>query len=120
MTKTSTTSKPTPAASAADAAASPARDERSATPASRHPYRDAPGSRRVSGVAPLDRGDLALAWGLVAVGLVPVLAAVLRGGVWGREPSLGLLLVGFAARSLVAHYARVARRACGRGSPPRG
>lgn len=81
-----------------------------------HPYRGASAPRLTSKAGLLDGGDLALNWALVGVGLVPVLSPLLHGGVWGREPSLGLLIVGFAARSLVVHYGRMARRAlAGRG-----
>ncbi|MDB4928340.1 MAG: hypothetical protein JWM10_824 [Myxococcaceae bacterium] len=116
--ETPTTAKSTPLApdpSCPATAVSLAGDERARIPASNHPYRDAKESRRDSTPGLLDSSDLALGWALVAVGVVPVLATLLRGGMWGREPSLGLLLIASAARSLVVHYARLASRAFGRG-----
>jgi|JI10StandDraft_1071094.scaffolds.fasta_scaffold44144_6 hypothetical protein len=79
-----------------------------------HPYRVGCEPSRPRRAGLLDRGDLATYWALVFLGLLAVLPALRGGGVWGSEPSLGLLLIGYAVRPLAIHYGRLLGRAMGR------
>ena len=47
--------------------------------------------------------DTALHWFILAVGLIPILVVVSRGGGWGTEPTLGLLLSLFAVYQLLVN-----------------
>jgi hypothetical protein len=55
--------------------------------------------------------DLALYWAILLVGLIPVGVNLARGNVWGAEPSIGLLMILFAARGLFVHWFGIARDA---------
>ncbi len=48
---------------------------------------------------------LLYALGLI-VGLVPVIAAVAKGGAWGAEPTIGMVLSIFSIAGLVSHVWR--------------
>ncbi len=49
-------------------------------------------------------GDTALLWFMFLVGVIPVLVTASRGGHFGTEPTLGLLLALFAACQLVTNH----------------
>jgi amino acid transporter len=55
--------------------------------------------------------DLALYWTILLVGLIPVSITLARGNPWGAEPSIGLIMMLFAARGLLAHWLGLARNA---------
>lgn len=51
-----------------------------------------------------DDDEPILHWLFLVVGLVPVVTALVRGGTWGVEPSLGLLMAAFGALGLRAAH----------------
>lgn len=119
MPQKSPTRAPTPLTSIMrepDAVVSPAQEASPGVASARHPYRGGGEFAHPREAGLLDRGDLITYWTFVLLGLVPVLPTVLRGGVWGAEPSLGLLVIGFAGRFLMTHYGRLLCRAIGRAS----
>jgi uncharacterized membrane protein len=58
--------------------------------------RDQPQQARTDGDEPV------LAWLFLVVGLLPVATALVRGGAWGAEPSLGLLMMALGCAQLAA------------------
>ncbi|HEX7480602.1 MAG TPA: hypothetical protein VF331_22570 [Polyangiales bacterium] len=49
-----------------------------------------------------DGEEPVVAWLFLIVGLLPVATALVRGGVWGAEPSLGLLMMALGGVQLAA------------------
>ena len=55
--------------------------------------------------------DASLYWLMLAVGIIPVIVAVWRGGIWGVAPTIGALFCVLALRALlVAHIVRLRAR----------
>ena len=56
-----------------------------------------------------DREQLLLYALIAAIGIIPVIVAVVHGGVFGPEPTIGLLMLGIAIVGLLTMW-RFARR----------
>jgi hypothetical protein len=50
-----------------------------------------------------------LSWAALMIGLMPVVTALVRGSVWGAEPTFGLALACVALAGLGHHYACAGR-----------
>ena len=78
-----------------------------------HPYRKNAASDAPDGREEGRPREAWVHWMFVSIGLVPVTWALAHRDAWGPEPSVGLLLVLLAGRSLVVHYGRAIWRAFG-------
>ncbi len=76
-------------------------DRHTPRPPLAHPYRAALGLDEVDADAPLGGDERVLQWLFLTIGVLPVAWTVARGGAWGAEPTIGLLLVVAAARPVV-------------------
>lgn len=56
-----------------------------------------------------DREDLLIVGMMIGVGALAIVLAVLRGGGWGVQPTLGMLMVFFALRQLTTHFVQPGR-----------
>ncbi len=52
---------------------------------------------------------LGLSWAALLIGVLPVVTALVRGGPWGAEPTIGLALSSLGAVGLGRYYACAAR-----------
>lgn len=74
-----------------------------------HPYRTPATRDPCEDRGPDPASEATVLWVLFAGGAVPVAAAAARGGTYGAVPTMGMLLVLFAARQLASHYSPTSR-----------
>lgn len=56
------------------------------------------------------RDEHALLWMILGAGLLPIVFVLVRGGVWGAEPTVGLLMTLFGVKNLGSAYREGQRR----------
>lgn len=73
------------------------------------PYRTPPPRQQEQDAAPAEPGDVEVLWVVAIGGSIPIVAAVVQHDTNGAGITIGLLLVLFATRELLAAYRRRAR-----------